>query len=210
MDSQNTPPPKQIVTDYSYVRFLNTVPTAPMDMYANNDLVMSSLSYGVISNYYPFFPGNVTFTGILVETNEMVGFATFTLPPNSAYTNAGIGIYPNSLQIIQQTDPYPPTTAKTISFLRFVNLSSDVPPVNVLYKNGIILFQTIAYKENSYYIRMLPGNYTLSFTSAASGAPLFSDLKINLSPNIQYSLYAIGHNTDSTKHSVILTPDSLY
>ena len=209
MDSQYKPPPEQVEPDYSYVRFLNAVPTAPVNVYANNELVVRSLIYGVPSDYYAFFPGNVTFTGYLVDTNEMAAFATFTLPPNSAYTIAGIGLFPNN-QIIRKLDPYPPMATNTTSFLRFVNFSSDVPPVNVSLQNGNTLFQNIAYKENSDYIRMQPGNYTLSFTSSSSGVPLFNDLNIQLLPAIQYSLYAIGYNADNIKRSVILTPDGLY
>ena len=206
-------------TGSSYVRILHTVPTVPpVDIYADGKLLAKNLSYGEHTDYYALTPGNITFTIYRAgSTDDLIGIVNMTLPDKSAFTISGIGV-PDKLGILQVPETAIPTSPSTMPFLRFVNLSSDVPPLDVSVQNGSTIFQNVGYKDYSLYHRMKPGDYTLSFTSAASGLKLFNDLDVQLQPGTLYSVYTIGYNAvgkadgdvDGAKRGVILMPEGMY
>jgi hypothetical protein len=194
--------------EYSYVRFFNTVPTEPVDIYANGELKKQNLEYGIPSEYFEFKPGNLTLQGRFVDSGESTGIGIVVIPGNSTYTIAGIGMYPNKVKILQIPDAYPIDKSDPMSYLRFVNLSSDIPPVNVKL-NESNLFQNVAYKEITEYRQITPGDYTLSFDSSASGIPLFGELEVSLQPGKVYTVYTIGNNTTGERRVELITDSDI-
>ena len=171
-----------------------------------------------IRNITPFRPGTPLSQYIGAgSTDDLLVGATLTLTDQAAFTIPGIGI-PGNLSILQVPEIVIPTTQSTSPFVRFVNLSSDVPPLNVSDQNGSTIFQNVGYKDYSLYHRMNPGDYTLHFNASASGLKLFDDLDVQLKPGMLYSLYTIGYDTDGEsvgdgdgeKRRAILIPDGQF
>jgi hypothetical protein len=194
--------------EYSYVRFLNAVPISPVDIYSNDILIKQNLRYGIPSEYYEYKPGKITVQGRVIETGEMKGLATFILPENSVVTIAGIGVNSDKAKILQIPDAYPVNKSDTMSYLRFINLSSDVPPVDVKLNNTTI-FQNIEYREITEYHKFNPGDYTLGFDSSASGIPLFNNLNVSLQPGNVYTVYTIGNNEDGERKAALITDSNI-
>jgi hypothetical protein len=194
----------------AYVRFLHTVPTVPpVDIYANDKLIKSNLRYGEASDFYRLDSGLENFTVYRAGTNEeLIGIIPSILPDKSAFTIAGIGV-PEKLGILQIPETAQPKSTNNYSFLRFVNLSSDVPPLNLSLQNGPTIFENVGFKGYSIYHRMAPGDYTINLTSASSGLDIYNDINVRLEPGKLYTLYTIGYDVNNIKRGTVLLNDDL-
>ncbi len=127
------------------------------------------------------------------------------MPGASIFTIAATG-FPGRIELIQVPDTLPPPQSNTSSFLRFVNLASDAPPLDLALENGQTILQNIAYKDISLYRRLTPGAHTLTFSVSASGLRI---LPIELEPATLYTVYTIGFSNDSAQRRVVVLPDGL-
>jgi hypothetical protein len=130
------------------------------------------------------------------------------LPGASIFTIAATG-FPGRIELIQVPDTLPPPQSNTSSFLRFVNLASDAPPLDLALENGQTILQNIAYKDISLYRRLTPGAHTLTFSVSASGLRILPFQPIELEPATLYTVYTIGFSNDSAQRRVVVLPDGL-
>lgn len=203
--------PVQGEAGHAHVRFLHTVQTTPpVDIYANGELIAQNLSYGNYSDYYHVTPGNVTFTVYPTgSTDDVIGLISLNIPDKSAFTIAGIGL-PGKVGIIQIPEANPPISPTKMSFVRFMNIAPDMPPLNIVVKDGPTIFENIGYKDISIYHRMPPGNYTLQFLSSASGLKMLNNLDVTLEPGKIYTVYAFGYDEEGGQHKTVLVPEGMY
>lgn len=195
----------------SYIRILHTVPTIPpIDIYLNDDLIYSNLSYGNITEYQKVPSGNVVFTLYRAGSkDDLIGIVNMNLPESNYFTLAGVGI-PSKLGVVQVQDTVPTPSPSNYSFLRFYNLASDVPPLDVMLDDRQMIFQNIGFKESSQYHRISPGDYTLEFISSASGLQMFPLIDIRIDPGMLYTIYTIGYYSDEGRRQILIAPDGIY
>lgn len=199
------------LTRIAYVRFIHGVPSLPpVDIYVNGNKIVDNISYGGYTPYIELPAGNVLFTFYRAgSTDELLGIITVNIPESSIFTVAGIGI-PGRLELLQIPDTVPPPQSGTSSFLRFVNLSTDVPPLDLTVDNTQEILQNMSYKDTSVYRRLTPGSHTVDLTSSASGLRIFPTISIDLDPSKLYTLYAIGFNSDRSQRETVLLPDGFF
>lgn len=203
---QNIPEEQNV----SYVRFLHGVPTVPtVDIYVNGELVTTGLSYGNTTQYLELPAGNVLLTFYRTGTNDdLIGIVNMNLPSGSVFTVAGIG-FPGRLELIQVPDTVPPPQTGMTSFLRFVNLASDAPPLDLTIDSVQTILQNTAYKDISLYRRLTPGAHTLEFSSSASGLRLLPLFPIDLNPAMLYTVYLIGFSSGDAERKILLLPEGI-
>lgn len=200
-----------IEKDVSYLRFLHGVPTVPtVDLYADGQLIYSGLSYGDVTPYLKLPAGNVLITIYRTGTNDdLIGILNVNLPEGSIFTVVGIG-FPSRLEVLQVPDTVPPPQSGTSSFLRFVNLASDAPPMDLTVDGMQTILQNVAYKDISLYRRLTPGEHILDFSASASGLRILPPFPIDLDPAMLYTVYIVGFNDgENADREIVILTDGL-
>lgn len=176
----------------SYVRVLHAVPDAPnVDVYANDKLIASNLSYGEYTDYIPINPGTYEITLFKAGSDDLpVLMNIFNVPLNSIYTIAAVGTLSNLgfLAIVDANMQSDPKKA----MIRFAHLSPNAPAVDITLPNGTVLFGNVSYKQLTPYISVAPMNYTLQVRLAGTPTVVLTVPNVKLDANKFYTVYAIG------------------
>ena len=176
----------------SYIRVLHASPnTPPVDVYANEKLIVKDLTYKSFSQYIPVIPGNYNIkiypTGNM--TSPLIN-ANVYIPENMVFNVAIIGNFPNiSLYPIPE-----PTTAQNFgqSCIRFIHLSLNAPSIDITLSDGTKLFNNISYKDITNYACLPSGTYTFQGSSAGTSNILFDIPNVKLDANNYYTIYTVG------------------
>lgn len=177
----------------SYIRVFHASPNSPpVDVYINDNLVLRNLKYEEFSEYLTVMPGmynvKVYPTG---EKNNPVINENLTITPKSSYTIAAIGTLPN-ISLLPIMDPYNPMPRNKTSYVRFVHLSPNAPAVDITLPDSQILFSDVEYTEQTNFMRVKPGTYTLQVRPAGMEQVVLSIPNVNLNPGKIYTVYAVG------------------
>ena len=189
-DTDNVMQPSPMST--SYIRVLHASPNAPaVDVYANSMLIAANLAYRDFTPYLKIRPGNYNVKVFPAgqKTNPVID-TNISVPPNSIFTVAAIGLLPNLslLPILEPRMQIPPGKL----FIRFAHLSPDAPAIDITLPDGTPLFRDVSYKEVTNYIPVNPGTYTLQARIAGTGDIVLQVPNITLYSNRFYTVYAIG------------------
>jgi hypothetical protein len=176
----------------AYLRLLHASPDAPsVDVYANNNLLVRDLAFGILTNYFCLTPGpyRITVYPTGTQTNPLID-TTVTLANRTIATAAIIGMLADiSLQVI----PEPPVIIPyQNAAIRAIHLSPNTPNIDVTQADGTILFQNISYTTVTSYVAVTPGEYTLQLRLAGTDQILLAIPNVYLSWGRTYSVYAIG------------------
>lgn len=191
----------------SYVRVLHAAPGAPpVDIYVNNRLVISKLSYRGFSVYVPVSYGNYNIKVFPAGTTQNPVINTnLEISARSIYTVAVIGTLPNlSLQPI--LEPVIPTIPGKV-YIRFANLSPNAPNMNLTLSDGKVLFRDVQYKEVTDYIPMNPGTYAFELRLTSNNERVLYVPNQSLGPNRFYTVYAVGLVGDKPPLQALLPLD---
>jgi len=187
-----------IPTINSFIRFLHASPGTPViDIYYNDNgnLSVENLDYTEISKFLVTGPdnNNVRVFPAGDNTNPIVD-TSVNIPPSEAINLAIIGTQPNVeiLPITQSLLNIDPAEVK----IRFVNLSEDAPPLDVMFLEGNGEFSNVEYKQITDYITVAPGTYTLEAKQAEDDI-IFTRKEIILQGGKAYTVYAVGLVNDS-------------
>ena len=179
-------------TDVTYIRIFHASPDAPpVDVYLNNNLVVSNLGYRSFTEYLPV-PSGVSNVKVFPagNTQNPVINTNVNIPPNTILTIAAINKLQNiSLYPIEDT-PMPIPMGKV--YVRFGHLSPNAPAVDIRLPDGTNLFEDVEYKEVTNFKLIDPGTYTLNVFAAGTDNRVLHLPNIELKPDRFYSVYAIG------------------
>lgn len=182
--------------DMSYLRILHTSPDAPAaDIYANGNLIASSLAYKQLSDYIPVIPGNYNIQ-VFPEGQDInpIINTNFTVPGNSASTIAAAG-YLAKVSLLPIPEIYMPNlpAGKTNdAYIRFVHLSPNAPAADITHTDGTLLFDKVSYKDFTNYLGISPGIYSLQVRPSDNSQKIVTLPDITLMPNMVYTVYAVG------------------
>jgi hypothetical protein len=186
------------------VRVFNASPNAPaVDVYVNRQKVLQGLKYKQISKYLKvptgqcrmdIYPSGQTISPVL---SEMV-----YILPSLRYTIAAVG-NANNLQLLPFFDN--PYVSYGETKVRFVNLSPNVPAVDIAVKDGNVLFSNVRYKEVSDYVKV-SANQKLSLEVRVSGTDnvVLTVSNVRLDSNKSYTIVATGDTTSTPSSEVVL------
>jgi len=176
----------------SYLRILHASPKSPaVDVYINDILKFSNLTYGDFTDYIQVITGNynVKIYAAGTTTSPVLSKNVF-VPPEKIYTIAAIGILPNiDLLPVPETKITNPTDNV---YIKFAHLSPNTGAVDVALPDGKILFKNISYKGFTDYIQVPTGTYTLEVRPTGTKTVALYIPNINLKSKRFYTVYAIG------------------
>lgn len=191
----------------SYVRILHASPDAPaVDVYINDKLLASNLSYKNFTEYYSLNPGvyNIKVYPAGQMGNPVINL-DIKIPPKGIYTVAAINMLKDiELYPILDT-PMPIQTGKV--YVRFAHLSPDAPSVDIRLPNGTNVFKDVEYKEVTDYITVNPGTYTLNVYPTGTEDRVLHIPNITLKGNRFYTVYAVGLDAGNPPLQVLIPLD---
>lgn len=173
-------------------RFLHATPNAPsVDIYINDKLLFSNISFGKITKYFVLPLGKAEIKVYATGNNETPLYTKITeVPPNGFYT---IALAPNNNELYSFVLK-DSTNVGSISsgFLRFINISPNAPLLTLSLPNDIKLFSSVEYLETTGYYSTSPGIY--NFKVEFSGANAFYKYikNVELKNGNFYTIYIIG------------------
>ena len=198
----------------SFVRILHASPDAPaVDIYVNGNLVAKHLTYKKFTDYFLVAPGDYrieVFTGGKRET--LVAQACLCICPCSALTIAVNGMMCDIglIEIPEIYDINRQIRRPRKTYLRFVQLSPNAPPLDLTLTEGTKLFRNVCYKAHTRYIILDPGTYSFQVKPAGSSQPGLTVPNIVLERGRAYSMYAVGLVGDEPPLETIMAVDGSY
>lgn len=192
---------------YSYVRVFHASPDAPpVDVYANNAIIVSNIKFKGFSQYIKVPQGRYkirvfkrgTKSNPLIERDMIV-------PENKILTLAAVGMMPNlELKTIEEVlEPLRRGRSK----VRFIHLSPDAPAVDITVPNGDVIFKNVSYGQVTGYREVRPGSYDLQVRTAGIDKKILLLPNTRFGPNKFYTIYAVGLVNREPKLQVVIPLD---
>lgn len=202
----------------TYLRVVHASADAPaVDVYLDNDSVVTAASFGDVTDYLPLEAGTYNLTITEAGDREAVVFeGNVTLEPRSPTTVAASGEVMDGNGTFAPRaftdDPFLP--GANDSAIRVVHLSSDAPTVDVTTADGsVVLADNVSFGNASPYMTVPAGNYTVAVreATAADNGTVVATANVSLAGGTAYSAWAIGKpelQADDEPFTVGLTEDA--
>lgn len=191
----------------SYVRVIHTVPDGPnVDVYANDELIVSDLAYGDYTDYLTIPEGRYKIS-LHVAGSETPAVLSnmLTVNPGSIMTVAAVGTL-DDIGMLAITDTNNTRNSREAS-LRFLHLSPNAPAVDITLPNGTVIFSNVSFKDITPYIDVPPMDYTLQVRVAGTSDVVLTVPNVNPMANNFYTVYAIGLVGGDPKLDALLIQD---
>ncbi|APW96915.1 hypothetical protein CHINAEXTREME_03635 [Halobiforma lacisalsi AJ5] len=168
------------------VRVAHFSPDAPnVDVYVEGDRVLADVAYGDVSPYLEIAPGTYQVTITAADDPDTVAFDDQVTFGSAIYTVAAIGeLEPGTFRPKVLVDA-------GSALVRAVHASPDAPAVDI-YAGEDPLFENLAFGEETEYLAVPAGDYSLSIRPAGEPDAVAS-FDVSLEAGTAYSGYAIGY-----------------
>jgi hypothetical protein len=174
------------------VRSVHVAPqTGAINLLDNGVAQVSGEIYPSSSAYGPIVPATRNFSfedatapgTILARLAVPIGAATDT-------TMMLVGL-PGALAAIALPDNNVLSTTSTFARVRFVNVSPDTPPIDVLVSTTKLV-SAVARNAASPYVEIATGTYTLTFNDATTGTTLYTQQNVTFNSATVASVFIVG------------------
>ncbi len=180
----------------SYVRILNAYPCYPaVDVIVNGNLIAENLAYNQFAGYFTVMPCmyHIKIFSSGKHKECLIAEACFNICPKSARTIAVVGGCAGVLGIAEEYAPCRRMRDRCKAYVRFVNLSVNSPPLDVVIAGGTPLFENVPYTVHTRYITVEPGTYQLQMRPAGSSQPGIVTQPVELAQCKATTVYAVGN-----------------
>lgn len=181
-----------------------------MDIYINDNLVTSRLSYKQSTPYLTVPAG--TYNVKIYPRGQTVNPLSsnnITLPPRAAFTVAAVG-NPSEISLLLIPQPFVPQFRQTgQAYIRVINLSPSAPPIDIELADGTKLISDVEFKEISPYIPINPEIYALQATPVGSNQLILSLPRVNVQPNGVYTIFVVGEVDGTPPLDALLSVDTI-
>ena len=196
----------------SFVRFIHAIPDAPnIDVYSNEKLIYSNLGFGNVTNYINVAPGTYTISLYRAGTNtNPIISETIEVSVGSIQTVA-ISYEDKKIAFFTLNDVdnnIDTTQDKSLSYVRFVNLSPNSPPLSLQLPVGKVLFDESPYLEINSYYPLSPGIYNFVLTSSDGKLEKYIN-NVRLTKDLLVTIYIVGLLNERPRLGYILTKDGM-
>lgn len=177
-----------------YVSVMNASPTgATYYLYLNGSKATSgALSLGGFVTYQQVSAGNLAVKLTNGTTNELLLERTFTTDVNNAYSLFIIG-KDQQRDLLLIGDKFPEVSSEK-SYLRFINLSPEAAPLDLLLDDSTMLAGGQSYKAASDFVSIDPGTYSFAINQSGTDLQQYQLTAQKLEAGRVYSIVALGLN----------------
>jgi hypothetical protein len=116
--------------------------------------------------------------------------SSIALTPGGYYTFALSG-YPGGVTMLPLPEQLPAISPGQ-SYIRFVNLSPNVPNVDIILPDGTVLFSNVGYNARTGYIALIPGAYSLQVSPTGTSQVIMTMPSLSLAPGTTYTVSLLG------------------
>lgn len=177
------------------VRVIHAAPGAGnVDVFVDNNKVLTNFAYGTLTNYLPVPAGAHTIK--IAPTGKGIGAAVITQPATvtagDVYTVAAVGTKGTGFGLRAFTDDNSlkgATSPSSVSKIRVYHLSPNAGPVNVSAA-GKQVITNLSYKRASDYLPVPAGPQTFAVTAVQANAT--APVHVTINPGTIVSVFAIG------------------
>lgn len=189
----------------SYVKILHASPNTPnVDIYVNDNLLLSDFAFKELSDYIPIEPGKYNVKVFMAgTTTEPILEKEIQVPAQTRLTLAAIDI-DEKISLLPIPESVTPESLYN-THLRFVHLSPGAPEVDILLQNGTELFSNVGYGETTAYISIPRGVYTFLIKPSDGEDAVMTISNVTLSPNFYYTFYIVGKVAGNPPLEVLAT-----
>ena len=180
-----------IPEDGSLIRVFHAVPNAAaVDVYVNDDLVFSNVSFKQFTDYVPLAEGTYTIRLYATGTTspELLS-SELTVPLGGIFTAAATGNV-NDLQLVLLEDFDTENFVSRESKFRVVALAPNAPALN-LEMNGMQIIEGINFREMTAYAQVPANFYIMSVFNALTNGMVLN-FRIQLKENQISTIYILG------------------
>lgn len=179
-----------------FLAVTNASPTATDFLLDNQKVNNNALAFGTKLNYFRVFAG---------KRSASVAFNGATGKTYTKSIDVAEG-YSHSLYIVSQKDAA--TQQDTLSFVylkdesklgadgngkvRFLNLSSDSPALDLVFETDTTTFNNVAFKGNTAFKTIPVKKYTLTLKNRATGTPVATLADVQIDRDRFYTVWAKG------------------
>jgi hypothetical protein len=176
----------------AYARFMHGAPgTSNFDVYAGGRRLYSNLNYGMYSDYL-YIPDGLSQIALYPAGSLVNPFvnSSIALTPGGYYTFALSG-YPGGVTMLPLPEQLPAISPGQ-SYFRFVNLSPNVPNVDITLPDGTVLFSNVGHNARTGYIALSPGAYSLQVSPTGTNQVIMTMPSLSLAPGTTYTISLLG------------------
>jgi hypothetical protein len=176
----------------AYARFMHGAPgSSNVDVYAGGARLYSNLNYGMYSHYL-YLPDGLNQLALYPAGSMVNPFynSSIALTPGGYYTFALSG-YPGGVTMLPLPEQLP-TMSPGQSSIRFVNLSPNVPNVDLTLPDGTVLFSNVGSNARTSYIALSPGTYSLQVSPTGTNQAIMAMPSLALAPGTSYTIALLG------------------
>jgi uncharacterized protein DUF4397 len=175
------------------VRVAHFSPDAPaVDVYVNDDRVLSGVAYPAVSKYLELPAGSYTFAvrpaGAAASSDPVIE-ETAGVKGGAAYTVAAVGALADIKAAIFADDLSAPGSGK--SKVRVIHAAPEVPAVDVAVKDGPTLFEGAKFPSATDYAEVDAASYPVQ-VKPAGGDEVLLEANLAVKAGTIYSVAAIG------------------
>ncbi|MFD2512884.1 DUF4397 domain-containing protein [Pontibacter locisalis] len=185
-----------LLEDSAQVMVVHASPNAPaVDLYVDNQKVnASALNYPNNTGYLDVEAGNrnIKVTPAGAGVNDAVINANVDLDEDVFYSVFAADVVSSIEPVVLVDDLTEPAAGR--AHVRFVHLSPDAPAVDIAVQNGPVLFSNIEFKENTAFMPVNAGSYTLEVRPTGSSNAVLTPT-VNLVEGGIYTIFAKGFVT---------------
>jgi hypothetical protein len=200
-------------TPVAGISVINVSPDSqPLDFYLDNNKANTTpIPYGDGLDYTRAYTGKRNATFYLTGTQTKIKTDTMTLRANRYYTLFLANLVSKPDYVLLRDTLTQPAAGK--AGIRFVNLGSDAPAVDLAIKGGAVLVSNKAYKSFSTFVPVAGGTkYTLEIRQAGTAAVLATSTEVTLQSGSLYTVWLQGltGKTDNTTFKAKIQLNAYY
>jgi hypothetical protein len=192
------------------VRVIHASPDAPnVDVYANDNKVLSDVAFPAASDYLAVPAGDYNFkvfaTGANPANDEPVIDADATLAAGKDYTVAAVGLVADIEPAVFEDNNAAPAAGK--AHVRVIHASPNAPNVDIAVKGGPVLFPDLAFPNAAGPSPVDAGTYDLEVRAAGTTTVALPLDDVALTAGKIYTVVAVGLLEGDPELSVLTIAD---
>lgn len=186
------------------VRVIHASPDAPnVDVWVNGQVAFANAPFMGVTDYASLNQGRYDVQVVPTGATEPVVIdANLKFDPVKDYTVIAVGKLADIEPIVIEDRRYGLPSQKAM--VRFVHASADAPAVDIVVKNGPVLFSEVNFKEYTRYMRVNPGTYDLEVRLAGTMTTVLEVPGVTVEASTAYTALALGLVADNTLSAKLL------